>query len=482
MVYVPNREHDIFVSYARVDDFPLPGASLGWVTTLVGALKIKLAQLLGRSDAYDLWIDNEDLSHHVGITSQITDALRNTAVMIPVLSPGYLASEWCQHEKRAFLDLVKKGEWRVFLIERYPLESGERPTEFQDLKEFRFWVWEPSENTPRTFGEPVPRTDDISYFRLVDELARELAGELKRLKSVEHRSSGAAAQPDQPSVLLAEVTDDLDQERAGVRSYLDQFGANVLPYANYPADPSHFQDAVKRDLAQCKAFVQLLSGVAGKKPRDLPQGYSKLQFDLATTLKKPIFQWRSPSLDVSTIPDQAHRLLVDGQNVLATSIEDFKTILKKSILDKPDSPPRKGLSAFVFVDIEKADRPLADRVCKILGHNGIGYSLPLEKGDPSDIRRDLEGNLLECDGIIIIYGCATVIWVRRQLLQCQKILSMRERPLQAFAVFEGPPEEKCEIDLKLPQLQVLDFRKDLEETELEKELSAFFGRLGKEEV
>jgi hypothetical protein len=38
MAYVPEFEHDIFVSYAHVDDIPLPGIEDGWVTTLVNNL------------------------------------------------------------------------------------------------------------------------------------------------------------------------------------------------------------------------------------------------------------------------------------------------------------------------------------------------------------------------------------------------------------------------------------------------------------
>ena len=37
MAFVPNYKHDIFVSYAHVDDEPFPGADKGWVTTLLSA-------------------------------------------------------------------------------------------------------------------------------------------------------------------------------------------------------------------------------------------------------------------------------------------------------------------------------------------------------------------------------------------------------------------------------------------------------------
>ena len=49
--------HDVFISYAHVDNEPLPPASEGWVNTLVRALKVRLAQKLGRREACNIWMD-----------------------------------------------------------------------------------------------------------------------------------------------------------------------------------------------------------------------------------------------------------------------------------------------------------------------------------------------------------------------------------------------------------------------------------------
>ena len=78
----------------------------------------------------------------------------------------------------------------------------------------------------------------------------------------------------------------------------------------------------------------------------------------------------------------------------------------------------------------------------------------------------MEQNLLNCDAAIVVYGIATSNWVRSQLLEFRKIIAKRDRPLNTLAVFEGPPEEKDSIDLKLPNMQVWNFRKGVDETEL----------------
>jgi hypothetical protein len=90
------------------------------------------------------------------------------------------------------------------------------------------------------------------------------------------------------------------------------------------------------------------------------------------------------------------------------------------------------------------------------------------------IRRDLEQNLLYCDGMIVIYGIATATWVREQLLYCRKMLQQRGHPLQALAVYEGPPEPKDPLDFKLPFMDILNGRTGFDEVILQ----AFIRKLG----
>ncbi|MEI8366777.1 MAG: toll/interleukin-1 receptor domain-containing protein [Parachlamydiaceae bacterium] len=290
-------------------------------------------------------------------------------------------------------------------------------------------------------------------------------------------------------VFLGDVTHDLEEERASVKSYLNQYGIYVFPNTCYSLDStleqSNLRSLTEKDLSECAVFVQLLNGRPGKNAEDSPNGYLQLQYDIARNSGKPLFQWRSPYLDISSIQDEEHRLLVSGEMVRAEGIEEFKRTVKDFILKPAQVKPRQvkksaNLNAFIFVNMESSDRSLAEKVCHELERQGVGYSRPLSSGDPSDIRSDLEANLLECNGLIVIYGSSTAVWVRRQLLECRKMLSKREKPIQAFALFEGPPEEKSSIECMFPNLQLLDLKKGLDDFHLDKEISAFIEGLEKE--
>lgn len=479
MTYVPGCKYDVFVSYAHVDDEPLLGADekvARWVTTFKECLRIKLAQELGRSDLYSLFWDHEEILKHEPYSKQLLDAVQDSAALVIVLSPGYLASDWCRREKDTFFGLIRKRRGPVFVVEREPVDDNARPEELRE-QGFPFWVKDAGRKVPHILGVPKP---EDQYYDRIDELCFEVRDELRRLRSeAEHGGAPKPPGTPRPLVFLAQVTDDLEGVRNGVRRYLSQAGVDVLPDTWYSQDPKAFKEAVQRDLARCDVFVQLLSEFSGKKPPDLPQGYSRLQLQLAESAGKPVMQWRRPDLDVRALEDADQRELLDHQTVRAEGIEEFKRDLRAFIFEKPAPKPAQSLSAFVFVDMDTTDRPLAEQVCEILYRCGIDYVLPTLTDDPAKNREDLEGNLRTCDAVIVIYGGTTGSWVKSQLLQCRKTLAEREDPLSALALFAGPPDEPNKLDrlgLRLHDLQVINCARGLEEPELKRFLDSLHKR------
>ncbi len=462
MAYVPDYEYDIFVSYAQVDNKCLPGIEKGWVTTLVESLKNELPKKLGRAEGLSLWIDYE-LPRNVQITDEILSTLKNCATLLVILSPGYLASPWCQREKGVFLNAVqerRRAGSRVFLIELDDIGMEDRPSEFQDTLKYQFWMKDHKTRSPRILGYPKPNyPDDQPYYERLSDLAYEIADELKRLRKLPDMDTSAhQSTENRPCILLAEVTDDLDSQRNEVKRYLDQAGINVLPDSYYPIKPNDFAQALNDDLGRCELFVQLLSRITGKKTDELPKGYAGLQYECALKYGKPILQWRSPELDLAEIKDNEHQTFLQGDKVLAIKMEEFKSEVVRQTFFTPPPPQEKTIQTLVFVNMETSDRPLAKTVCDMLDQSGVEYALRLSIGKPSEIREDLKRLLLECDGLIIIYGSTTASWVREQLLYCRKVIQERERPLKAIAVYEGPPEPKDPLDFKLKNMHILNCR------------------------
>ncbi|HZC00251.1 MAG TPA: TIR domain-containing protein [Gammaproteobacteria bacterium] len=282
MAFVPGHKYDVFVSYAHVDNLPLAGAGTAWVSTLIQNLKVLLARKLGR-DLAEIWMDPR-LAGNVPLTPAILDSLGETATLLVILSTGYLASEWCQREKNQFLQLTEKRQHagsRIFLIELDKVEMHRRPPEFADLLGYRFWEEDVLSKKISILGDPVPRPEEPRYYERLNDLSHDLAAELERLK----QSAVGQVAAGGPAVFLAEATDDLETLRDEIKRYLQQAGLRVLPERWYPRDdPESFRQAMSADLQGCKLFIQLLSGLSGRKPVGLSQGYPGLQYEQAVKI------------------------------------------------------------------------------------------------------------------------------------------------------------------------------------------------------
>ncbi len=231
----------------------------------------------------------------------------------------------------------------------------------------------------------------------------------------------------------------------------------MVPAGGYSLEPGAFRAAVTNDIAEADLFVQLLSGISGKRPPDLPEGYTRCQLQLALDAGKPLLQWHNPLLDVYSIEDEEHRDLLQRATVSAEPIEDFKQAIRRRLKEIREPPPVKPHSnAFIFVDMDSADRSLAENLCDILDRHGAGYVLPLETQDPGEYRRDLEDNLSHCDALMVIYGATTTNWVRNHLLECHKALVGRQRPPRGLALVQGPPAPKDRLSVRLPNMEILD--------------------------
>ena len=457
MAYVPTYEHDVFVSYAHLDNDPIARGQSGWVDALAEKLQTEVCQRLGSRDV-KLWIDRQLDGNHP-ITPEIFSAIERSATLVVVMSPGYLNSEWCRRERTAFLNLVKGrvAEGSVFVVFAREVKRTDVPAEFGDLEGFRFWIQDAEARADRPLGVPDPT--ERSYISRIIQLSHDLKRQLEQLRTAvtQGRSRPMPATAG-PSVFLARSTEDLEEREDELKSYLHQAGINVLPQTWYPQHQKEaFEEAMCQDLARSKAFVQLLSTSRGRELDFAPlKRYPRLLYEIAAAKGTPLLLWRDRGLDVDAVRDADHRQLLDIAR--ACGLEEFKRAVLEEAQRQPEAAKKAHLSVMVFVNAESRDRELAQAVSNALMKEQVECYWPLASGSPEAIRLDLEENLGNCDGVLLIYGASGAEWVRSQLRQGRKIISTRERPLNALAVYEGPPSAKEDLSVAIPNLLVLDCR------------------------
>ena len=99
MAYLPGFANDIFISYARLDNQPL-GSQRGWVDAFSEALSVRLGQLLGEHPR--IWRDAH-LSVNDVFADETANAISHSAILLCLVSPSYVRSDWCLRELETFL-------------------------------------------------------------------------------------------------------------------------------------------------------------------------------------------------------------------------------------------------------------------------------------------------------------------------------------------------------------------------------------------
>jgi hypothetical protein len=478
--YTPGFEHDIFISYASVDNEPELGQQ-GWVSTFYELLSTRLARLLGRRDGFSIWMDSKRLDGTFLVTPGLEMPLKKTALMVALLSPGYLKSPWCPWEREVFLKSIglEAGDCaRVFVVELERLEPERHPKEFADRLLYKFWIQGALDKYPRLLV-PQGLAADPEYRSRMDSLARDLVKVLERMKKDAQagekpgggRTPSARAVGGQPqaTVYLAEATEDLDPLWWKVKSYLEQQQIEVLPRQELPRDPDACRQAVMINLADADLFVQLLSGVPGRKFDELSTK-ATLQHACARETGLPVLQWRDPALgeqELAEVEWAAHRELLDGPDVQAVHIEEFKQEILRTLerlraeRDRQERLAQKSQEAaegksnekFVFIVADAKDGAVAQSIFEYVDQQGYPCGLPIALEDqtgaitPADIRQDFEDNVRLADGTVIVYGHTPVVWYRSQLSEVRKIHAQlqREGKPKRVGLFVAPPPKQVRM-------------------------------------
>lgn len=454
MSYVPGYDYDFFVSYASVDNRPAPSADCGWVDFFVNILTSELARKLGRPDIFKPWIDEQNLRGNHEVNRHIPDQVKRSALFLAILSPGYAASQFCQLELETFLNNTRGFSVEsLFIVEREQVVEGRHtmPEPFRQQRKYRFWEND-KDNKARTLGSPLPlvrNPEDRPYFRLVDDICKDMAEKLDELKNKGRqpapeqekcREQIRVTTAAQPAVLLAETTDDLIRRRDEARRYVEQAGIAVRPARTYYGlSRADYEKAVRSDLANCAAFVQLLGPELGRCLDDVPDGFGWLQYDLAKCAKLPILRWRSPDLkNLQDVEDPRQRQLLEMAD--AMPFEDLKQRIVRTVKKADPKPPRPS---FIFINCDAVDTDKADAIGNNLGSD-VDWERPPydEKPKARRLQESIENNLIDCDGLFIVYGKTRPDWVRDQVQLYRKLRPRRTKEPHVLAVVQAGIERR----------------------------------------
>lgn len=473
MAIIPGYEYDLFVSYAHADN-SMDEEEEGWVAQFVNRLEAALRQRLGTSQELAIFRDRTVVMANSRLQDLLT-ATRASAVFLAVGSPSYVAREWTRRELETFVERNNDLS-RLFVVECLPLNSGDcYPRPLDDNITVRFW----KPCGPRNIPMPLSlHTDREQFSTLIHTVANDIAKKLLSLRLLPRPAkrevptmpagysdfttegkTGAKAASARKTVLLAQTTEDVEDEAEQLRSMLAQYNSEieVLPLSGYPQGGEDFKAAVEMDLARTDVFVQLLGKRVGRTPPDLPEGYTRFQAAAAKAANVVILQWRRSDLDPESVADAGYKAMLKGETVIASGLEAFKLQILKEVRKNQRPAVHRAKSSTVFINADDKDMTFAKEVERECVKNAMTAILPMSgsSAEAESIRKDLEENLVDCDMLVFIYGDTTQNWIRGQLKFFNKVKPNRKSDPKLLAICVGPPP-KPEIGISFPEAHVID--------------------------
>jgi hypothetical protein len=455
-------ENDVFISYTHADD-EADHVGRRWVSQFETDLRTRLVQVSGCS--IRTWRDNR-LGAADRFDGEIATQLQKSAVLVPVLTPSYFRSNYCQQEREYFRKAAPDigNTARIVKVVKTRVDLTAYPPDLKSLLEYRFYAEEPS-GVCREFHLHQSPVVQLQYVTRVDDVATEVAGILRRLETrmtVPTASRGA--------VFLAEASSDLDEPRAAIRRTLVQRGYEVLP--NTPLrllTAPQIRECVAADLARAKVAIHPIGAVYGAVPELasgssiarvqlelvandarkfsrliwIPAGIQPLEEAQAALISRIRNEWAGNPFQVIEAPFQELETnLIDTleKPIAAARLVDFKTTRKR---------PSVYLLSADAID-RKSSRPLRFW----LHGQDVDVEWPPQSADAEQIH---VRHLVEDDGFLIYYGQCSHDWVRTKVAELASLeLLGRATAVLSRAVFLADPQTDDKLDFLTHDARIVE--------------------------
>lgn len=443
-------EHHLFISYAHVDNVPVADGEKGWVTRFHDCLYSFLGHRLGGRAR--IWRDQK-LRGNDEFGPEIAENLPNSAVLLSIVSPRYLESEWCIREVNTFcehaserLGLKVGNKVRVFRVLTTPIDRRQFEV-FPALsdKSLGYEFYEIDERDRDRWLDPDMGSKE-AYLREIYHLADDIAALVHKLEeSKGDPIASKGSDDDGLTVYLAECSYDRRDDRDEVAASLRAHGYRVLPENRLPRDEQEYRKAVAELLAASDLSIHLVGSSFGAVP-DGPSQQSAvaIQNELAAErarvgdLRRLI--WLPPGLQPF---DEAQKAFIAsltqsteaqaGADLIRDSLETLKgamhtTLEKLESFRHEKSPKVENEEKVVYLVCAERDRGVTIELRKFLKRAGYEVLIPVFEGDASEVRRANESNYQVADAVILFYGDAGEAWKATTQNELRRMGSLSEGP------------------------------------------------------
>ena len=472
-----NFEYDLFISYTHIDNQPLSKEQDGWISTLHTALKIRLSQLQGRKSK--IWRDKK-LQGNDRLSDTIIEALNKSGVLVSILSPCYLESKWCMWELDHFCQTtapktgglrVGDNKTRLFKVIKTDVSSEQHPPPFESLLGYDFFEFDEA-GRPQEFNKIYGPELERKFYAKLNDLAYDIH---KTLQLLESQPKDEALEGNvvalSKTIYLAETVDELMDARDKIRRELTMSGHQVLPAQPLSFTPTDFTQQVQENLARCNLSIHLVSPQGNEAGDASPSSMTKRRKKQAQRSREQIeivhrycqenktldqIVWMPPSSIIGE-EDTFLKNLQRQENCLSTPLESLKIEIQERLNPKKDSPTLEAsANGMQRVYLDCAQRDLESEDLEPL-YNWLKqrYQVILPDYEASNLQKS-EASLKQCEAVLIYYGQASELWLKRRMYAIKKTFYDRPQELLAQAVYMTGPATPNKQNFTVAEMLVIN--------------------------
>lgn len=473
MAFLKEFEHDIFLSYAHIDNLPEREGEKGWVEQFERQLSVHLLKRFGEPVA--IWRDPK-LARSQVFDQVIEEAVRGSGLMLSLITQPYLKSEYGAQEIKWFSakaeregGLVVNSYLRILPVLLYNIPAEQWPESCKGTTAFSFYRAEGDE-----LGWPMdPASEEFqrALRQLVDEVHLVLT-ELGRSQPVveteepQAEPAGAAAEPGSGfSVFLAAAPHDLAPTQRRLAAALESAGVEVVAGVPPPYDEEGHGKRLREVFARTDLAVHLLSASAGEPFNEdepdrtypleqarlgLEQARSQLilmpeEVEFSSVGSRPYAEFLASLTERERAADKLEVVSVSRPQMLD------QILAKQRRLDESARRERSlgGLPDTAFIDVHTNDLAyITDLMTFLVGRKVSPLMVPSTELTPQ--MSLFEENLRKSSLFIVVFGAVARAWVEHRMQTAFKLILAHKLPTR-IGVYVAPPE-KPEAEVRFPPL------------------------------
>ena len=417
MVFVPGCQVDIFVSYCSENNRD------GWVRQFVARLGDELEQLLGRQfSSQSIFYDKTALRAGQDYPQELETAARDSAILIPILSPSYFSSPWCETERLAFLQRMPPGATPADCLAPIRVRAGDDGTHnarIEELVRAQAYSFLADEHHPHSAGSP-------EWLTHADAFAVQVAAVLRRLRQ-NHKP-----------IFLGRAPRQFPGLRARVVAHLEESSFRTTSAA--------------ADLAKAALAVHFVGG----SDDETTDQYRLDQIDASATAGVSTVVYQPMNTQLTAAEDfWKQDTNVPAKWIAGKNEQELLAILTDELMRLAPAPAREQTDLALVCDIP--DLPEATRLQReISGQHRLDVRSPdfLRVATPSERLRQWTGLMRQSRGLLFCWGESA----QQKLDSLERLASQHNRVAERewFLLEPGVPDKLTRRPAGVQTLRDLD--------------------------